>query len=206
MGEDPWAKIDPPSIADSVAARRVDATLPWNFFWARGVDGRVLLTLQHATGSAPTTQLPRLRDIEVSLSPPDESDTQLLALKLLDSNQRDIFQALCLDIISTAAQAESEAEAVSAALMRTWRWHHLLRGGRGTLLSPRNCAVSSGAWRLPMRHQRNSDSRSGAIRISPALSLCSLRSETVTATASQSLRPEPAGPTAPGSPAPQRPA
>ena len=67
---------------------------------------------------------------------PDESDTQLLALKLLDSNQRDIFQTLCLDIISTAAQADSEAEAVSAALMRTWRWHHLLRVGRGTLLSP----------------------------------------------------------------------
>ena len=131
MREDPWAEIDPPSIADSVAARRVDATLPWDFFWARGVDGRVLLTLRHSTGSAPTTQLPRLRDIEVTLSPPDESDTQLLA-----SNQRDIFQTLCLDIISTAAQAESEAEAVSTALMRTWRWHHLLRGGRGTLLSP----------------------------------------------------------------------
>ena len=136
MGEDPWAGIDPPSIADSVAARRVDATLPWDFFWARGVDGRVLLTLRYATGSAPTTQLPRLRDIEVTLSPPDESDTQLIALKLLDSNQRDIFQTLCLDIISAAAHAESEAEAVSAALMRTWRWHHLLRGGRGTLLSP----------------------------------------------------------------------
>ena len=136
MGEDPWAEIDPPSIADSVAARRVNANLPWSFFWARGVDRRVLLTLRHATGSAPTTQLPRLSDIEVTLSPPDESDTQLLAFKLLDSNQRDIFQTLCQDIISAATQAESEAGAVSAALMRTWRWHHLLRGGRGTLLSP----------------------------------------------------------------------
>ena len=107
----------------------VDANLPWDFFWARGLDGRVLLTLSHATGSAPTTTLPRLRDIEVTLSPPDD-------FKLLDSNQRDIFQTLCRDIISAAAQVESEAEAVSAALMRTWRWHHLLRGGRGTLLSP----------------------------------------------------------------------
>ena len=136
MGEDPWAEIDPPSIADSVAARRVDANLPWDFFWARGLDGSVLLTLRHATGSAPTTTLPRLRDIEVTLSPPDESDTQLLALRLLDSTQRDIFQTLCRDIISAAALAESEAGAVSAALMRTWRWHHLLRVGRGTLLSP----------------------------------------------------------------------
>ena len=136
MGRDPWEEIDPPSIADSVAARRVDANLPWNFYWARGVDGRVLLTLRHATDSAPPAQLPRLRDIEVTLSPSDESGTQLLALKLLDSNQRDIFQTLCQDIISAATQAESEAAAVSAALSRTWRWHHLLRGGRGTLLSP----------------------------------------------------------------------
>ena len=71
----------------------------------------------------------------MTLSPPDESDTQLLAFKLLDSNQRDIFQTLCEDIISAASQAKSEVGAVSAALTRTWRWHHLLRGGRGTLLS-----------------------------------------------------------------------
>ena len=141
MGKDPWEEIDTPSIADSVAARRVDANLPWNFFWARGVDGRVLLTLRHATRSATTARLPRLRvprlrDIEVTLSPSDESDTQLLAFKLLDSNQRDIFRTLCEDIISAASQAKSEVGAVSAALARTWRSHHLLRGGRGTLLSP----------------------------------------------------------------------
>ena len=135
MGEDPWAGIDPPSVANAVAARRVDANLPWNFFWARGLDGRVLLTLRHAADSAPSTHLPRLRDIEVTLSPPDESNTQLLALKLLDSSQRDIFQTLCEDIVSTASRAVSEAGAVSAALVRTWRWHHLLRGGRGTPLS-----------------------------------------------------------------------
>ena len=129
-------RLTRPALPTRSRLRRVGANLPWNFFWARGADGRVLLTLSHATGSSPTTQLPKLRDIEVSLSPPDESDTQLLAFKLLDPNQRDIFQTLCQDIISAATQAESEAGAVSVALMRTWRWHHLLRGGRGTILSP----------------------------------------------------------------------
>ena len=61
---------------------------------------------------------------------------KLLAFKLLDSNQRDIFRTLCQDIISASTQAKSEAAAVSAALSRTWRWYHLLRGGQGTLLSP----------------------------------------------------------------------
>ena len=136
MTENPWAEIKPPSLATSVAARRVDADLPWDFFWARGADGGVLLTLHHATESAPATRLPSLRDIDVTLGPPDESNTQILAFKLLDPNQQEIFQTLCRDIVSVAAKADSEAEAVSVSLMRTWRWHHLLRSGRGTLLSP----------------------------------------------------------------------
>ena len=135
MTENPWREIQAPSIADSVNARRVDAELPWNFFWARGEDRNVLLTLRHAEESAPVTPPPKLRGIEVTLSPPDQANTRTLALKLLDSNQQDIFHSLCRDIISVAARAESEAEAVSVALMRTWRWHHLLRGGGAALLS-----------------------------------------------------------------------
>ena len=135
MPENPWRDLEPPSIANSVTARRVDAELPWNFFWARAADRSVLLTLSHAAESAPVAPLPKLRDIEVTLSPPDPTNTQILALKLLDSSQRDIFQTLCRDIIAVATRAESEAEAVSVALMRTWRWHHLLRGGGSSLLS-----------------------------------------------------------------------
>ena len=135
MTEDPWREIEPPSVADSITARRVDAELPWNFYWARAADRGVLLTLRHAAESAPVIPLPKLRDIEVTLWPPDQTNTQILAFKLLDSAQREIFQTLCQDIIAVAARAESEAEAVSVALMRTWRWHHLLRGG-GALLSP----------------------------------------------------------------------
>ena len=135
MPEDPWGEISPPGIAETVNARRVDAELPWDFFWARGADGRVLLTLTHEEGSSPSNPLPRLRDIEVSLSPPDTTGSRILALKLLDTNQVDVFHTLCRDIIEASMGAQSEAEAVSVVLMRTWRWHHLLRGGGGTLLS-----------------------------------------------------------------------
>ena len=66
--------------------------------------------------------------------PADDAGTRILALKLLDPSQQDIFLALCRDILSVAERVASEAEAVSVALNRTWRWHHLLRGG-GRLLS-----------------------------------------------------------------------
>ncbi|MDE2837957.1 MAG: PD-(D/E)XK motif protein [Chloroflexota bacterium] len=136
MSENPWRDIEPPSVASAVNARRVNASLPWDFFWARGADRSVLLTLSHDAESAPVTPLPNLRDIEVTLSPIGESGTRILALKLLDPAQQDIFLTLCLDIIEGSIQSKSEAEAVSRVLMRTWRWRHLLRGGGNTLLSP----------------------------------------------------------------------
>lgn len=136
LGNNPWDEIERPRMADTIAARRVDADLPWNFFWARGADGKVLLTLSVDSGSAPTSELPRLRDLEVTLAHPDESGNQLLVFKLLDSTQQDLFQTLCRDIISAATGTDSEEAAASVALRRTWRWHHLLRGGRGSLLTP----------------------------------------------------------------------
>jgi hypothetical protein len=56
-----------------------------------------------------------------------------LVIRLLEAAQRDIFLRLCEDILSSAEQAASEQEAAARAVTRTWRWHHLLRGGRGLL-------------------------------------------------------------------------
>ena len=135
MSENPWREIAPPDIASTVNARRVDARLPWDFFWARDADGGVLLTLSHDERSSPKNPLPILRDIEVSLYPPGAGGSRILALRLLETNQVDLFHTLCLDIIDASTEAESESEAVSVVLMRTWRWHHLLREGGSGLLS-----------------------------------------------------------------------
>ena len=133
--ENPWRDIAPPNSPARVNARRVSADMPWSFFWARGTDGSIFLTMTHARQSAPSASLPNLRGLELTLSPPDGTGSQTLAFRLLDPAQRDIFHTLCQDIISAASLADSESEAVSVALMRTWRWHHLLRGGNSAGLS-----------------------------------------------------------------------
>ena len=135
MIEDPWKDITPPSMAETVNARRVDADLRWHFFWARDADNKVLLTLSHDESASPANTMPRIRNIDVTLSTPDGVGSRILALKLLDTSQLDIFHTLCQDIISASQGASSEAEAVTLTLMRTWRWHHLLRAGVSTLLS-----------------------------------------------------------------------
>lgn len=133
--DDPWRDLVAPETIGALSARRVDANLPWGFFWARGADRRHLLLLHHDGAASPTGRLPRLKGIETTLSEQETDGSRLLAFRLLDPAQRDIFHRLCLDIIASTAHAAIEADSVAHALARTWRWHHLLRGGADGRLS-----------------------------------------------------------------------
>lgn len=135
MSNDPWKDLAPPSAADAINAKRVSADLPWGFFWARSIDHRCLLLLQHSEASTPRGRLPLLKEIEVTVFDGNRDGDQTLVWKLLDSAHRDIFHTLCEDIVASASRATTEREAVDVALARTWRWYHLLRGGTDGRLS-----------------------------------------------------------------------
>lgn len=133
---DPWEEIQTPSAVNSVNALRVNAGIPWGFFWARDIDGKCILFLQHNIDSSPQDHLPKLKGMEVCISEGSKEDERILVFRLLDFSFRDIFHKLCVDIIDRSSVVSSEREAVSVAVARTWRWHHLLRGGGNGLLSP----------------------------------------------------------------------
>lgn len=133
---DPWEDLKPPSVANAINAKRVDAECLWGFFWARSIDDRCLFVIQHDRESAPTSRLPRLQGVEVTESDGPDGVGRVLVFKLHESAHRDLFHRLCLDILSCAAGAETEKEMVHLALARTWRWHHLLRGGGDQRLTP----------------------------------------------------------------------
>jgi hypothetical protein len=132
---DPWKGLTPPSAASAINACRVDENNPWGFFWARAMDGKCLLVLQHERESSPIKKLPSLKGVEVAVTDGDGLHSRMLVFRLLDSRQRDIFHQLCIDIVAAGATARTELEAVELAVARTWRWHHLLRGGTGGQLS-----------------------------------------------------------------------
>ncbi len=132
---DPWRAISPPDQAASVSGRRVDPAVPWGMFWAVDVDRNCLLILQHQRSNRPTNRLPRLRGLKVETRVPEDGSHDLLAIRLVDAEQREIFHRLCLDIISATTLAQTEEEAIERFLARTWRWHRLLRGGRDGRLS-----------------------------------------------------------------------
>lgn len=135
MTEDPWSGMSRPATASALTAKRVDARAPWNFFWAVDREQHCLLMLKHDNHTSPTPRLPRLRGLELSIEAEAAGAGRSLVLRLADSTLRDIFYQLCTDIVAAAADAQSEVEAVALTIGRTWRWHHLLRGGAQGLLS-----------------------------------------------------------------------
>jgi hypothetical protein len=127
---DPWKGLAPPAQMSSVSGRRVDPDLQWNLYWAVDTDNSCLLILQYHPENHPKGRLPKLRGLEVLNRTPDLDHYGLLVIRLRDSEQKEIFYRLCVDIISATRLATSEAEAIERFLARTWRWHRLLRGGR----------------------------------------------------------------------------
>ena len=130
MSDDPWSGIATPLEAATVSGRRASPENRWGFFWAKDHGGRCLLLLQHAEASTPPDRLPKPRGLTVELWDAG-SGRKSLVLRLVETSQRDIFLKLARDIIDVAEQMASEPEAVAVALARTWRWHHLLKGGPG---------------------------------------------------------------------------
>lgn len=132
---DPWKPIEPPNQITNVSGRRIAPTFPWNIFWAVDMDRNCLLILKHDKANRPVKRLPKLSGIEVEARTPDGEGDDLLVIRLVDNEQREIFHRLCLDIISATKPAQTEQEAIERFLARTWRWHRLLRGGRDGRLS-----------------------------------------------------------------------
>lgn len=135
MNSDPWSILDSNVQDGAINGRRVDANLAWGIFWALGAGKRCLLVFRHKADSKTKTRIPKLKGLEITFSEPDKNGTSLLLLQLLDPTQRDIFHRLCLDIVSATADAKTEVDAIYLFLARTWRWHHLLRGGLDQKLS-----------------------------------------------------------------------
>jgi hypothetical protein len=124
----PWSGLE----AGKTNTRRVDASARWNWFWAVMERDEVALVLQLAALPTPALELPKLRNLEIRFQ--TLTDGPILYLRLKDSAQLELFETLCRDVINAGEVATTEAEALTRAIGRTFRWHYLLRGGKPTVL------------------------------------------------------------------------
>ncbi|RWN64206.1 MAG: PD-(D/E)XK motif protein [Mesorhizobium sp.] len=129
QSERPWNGLG----RNGVDSRRVDQFGRWNFFWAVMPKQNPALALVLSSPPTKTEKLPTLRSLETGFATLSGGPTFYLRLKDLD--QLDLFEALCRDVMHFAEGAKTEDEALDRLIGRTNRWHYLLRGGRGNLLT-----------------------------------------------------------------------
>lgn len=137
MSDNPWREIETPAEATGFNARRIpDAgSSAWGLYWGVDRHRRCLLILQHDSDRRPIHRLPTLRGLRVEAHSAGTGGGALLVLCLTAGEHRDLFYRLCSDIVNATRVAESGKEALERVVVRTWRWHRLLRVGRDGRLS-----------------------------------------------------------------------
>lgn len=124
LNDTPWYGLE----AGRVDTRRVSASARWSWFWAVMPRTDVALVLQLGSLPKPVPDLPKLRSLEVQFQ--TLPGGPVLYIRLKDSAQLELFEALCRDVVTAGELANTEVEALERAIGRTFRWHYLLRGGR----------------------------------------------------------------------------
>ena len=137
MSDNPWREIETPKDAAGFNARRIRGagSSAWGLYWGVDRHRHCLLILQHDADRRPTHRLPTLRGLRVETHTTEDEREALLVLRLTAGEHRDLFFRLCDDIVKATQVADSSEEALERLVVRTWRWHRLLRGGRDGRLS-----------------------------------------------------------------------
>lgn len=130
---DPWMDIG--SASGSLTLRRVDASHPADFFWARDHKGRCALVLVVAEGTSVDEARPTLNGIEI-IEAPDQDKKHAFVLVLKREEDRDLFRRLCDDLVDVCRTKQGDQAVLSATIRRAWKWHSLLRGGSSQRLGP----------------------------------------------------------------------
>lgn len=128
MTDDPWKALE----AGGIDARRVDPNGKCDFFWVKSGNGEPGLLLRVAPGLE-EPKLPRMRSLDIWFR--DVAGDRALVLILKDSEQRELFATLCIDVVRAAEAATETDDTLKRAIRRILRWHHMLRGGQSDLLS-----------------------------------------------------------------------
>lgn len=129
MSDDPWQGLS----AGSIDARRVSGEGRHDFFWISSTNHEPGLLLRLPVDVEEPAALPKLRNLDISIR--DAGGARSLVVLLKDPDQRELFATLCRDVVSAAEVATASQDALTRAVRRLLRWHHLLRGGRSDLLS-----------------------------------------------------------------------
>ncbi len=122
MDSDPWASLT--RQLGRIAGRRVIGDHPLSIFWAIDGRGRPGIVCNNIPNHEPHFELPALRGIEIERGKPDDST---LSLFLESREDREIFFALCRDIVDYSGTFPDSDGAYLHLLRRLSRWQAMLQ-------------------------------------------------------------------------------
>ena len=133
---DPWHDIEIPGDENLLNVRRADAEHSLDYWFGRDLQGRYVLCFDSDAEAPGASSVPKIAGIEVNALALGEAGCRLI-LMLLESEQLDIFRALCFDLMrSTAQLSECESAAgLPITLSRLHRWQSLLERAREDVLT-----------------------------------------------------------------------
>ena len=131
--EDPWRDLAPDPT--HLLGRRAEGDHPLAVYWVSSSDGAPGLQMRGIDGSSVPRSLPKPRGISIQVS--DEAgQEQSLSLFLVAHEDRDVFLALCRDVIEFSAAGDQASNATAMVFRRLSHWQSLLSRGRPGELAP----------------------------------------------------------------------
>ena len=131
--DDPWASIG--VDAKQLLGRRVEGSHALPIYWVRGADGVPGLLLKDIEPDAVPSRLPRSRGISVQLGTSGGQEREV-RIFLLSPGDREVFRALCLDVIAFSAPETNPRDATAAVFRRLEHWQALLSKGAPQEMGP----------------------------------------------------------------------
>ena len=134
---DPWAGISRPDHPGFSSGKRADPDHPLDFFYGKDFHGNHVFWLEGGTACKAIPRLPALGDIDTVLTETGV-DRCRLSLTLRSDEQKDVFRALCANLMHATGGLErgEDGTGILIAANRLVRWHELLRRRRDDILSP----------------------------------------------------------------------
>ncbi len=133
---DPWRDIEVPREENSLNVRRADVEHWLDYWFGRDFLGRYVLCFDSSAEVPVASSVPNPAGIEVHALTFGEGGCRLV-LTLLESEQLDIFRALCFDLMDSTANLSEDESCAGLLIMlnRLRRWQSLLQKVRYELLN-----------------------------------------------------------------------
>ncbi|WP_171230717.1 PD-(D/E)XK motif protein [Ruegeria sp. HKCCA4008] len=133
---DPWSDIARPDHPGYNSEMRADPKHPLAFFRGRDFYGRYVFSIEGQVSVDDVPTLPEFSEIDVGVVRTGQADCRL-SLTLKDPDQKDVFGALCRNLLDATRQlGDGESgRGIIIVANRLIRWFELLRRRRDKLLS-----------------------------------------------------------------------